>query len=101
MQQQLPPHPRRKLADSSLDDLADALGTADPGSGTHTAAMAEFTRREALAQERVVQAQEAAATAAIATAEATRRSARYMLWSVIALVVTSVLSLGWNLWEHH
>ena len=65
--------------------------------------MAEFTRREASAHERVVQAQEAVATAAIATAEATRRSARYMLWSVIVIAVASVLNLGfpaWNLWEH-
>jgi len=94
MQPQLPPHPRRKLANLTLDDLADELGIAMSGSPPHTAAMAEFTRREALAQE-------ATAAAAKETAEATRRSARYMLWSVIVLAVASVLSLGWNLWEHH
>src|ERR1700730_10524082 len=94
------PHPRRKLADLSLDDLADQLGINLPGWPPHAAAMAEFTRREALAHERVVRAQETAANAAKATAEATRRSARYMLWSVIVLALASVLSLGWNLWEH-
>jgi hypothetical protein len=94
-------HPRQKLASLSLDELADELGVPPSGSSPHTAAMAEFTRREALAQERVARAQEDAATAATATAEATRRSARYILWSVIVLAVASVLNLAWNLWEHH
>jgi len=99
MQQPLP-HPRRKLADLSLDDLADALGVADAGSAAHTAAMAEFTRRGALTQERVAQAQLAAAAATEATAEATRRNARYMLWSVVALVVSAILNFAYNLWAH-
>jgi hypothetical protein len=101
MQPQVLPHARRKLADLNLDDLADELGINPSGSAPHTAAMAEFTRREALAQERVAQAQEAAADAAKITAEATCRSARNMLWSVIVLAVASVASLAWNLWEYH
>ena len=104
MRPQILSHARRKLADLSLDDLADDLGINPPGSAPHTAAMTEFTRREALAQERVAQAQEAAADAAKVTADATCRSARNMLWSVIVLAVAWVLNLGfsvWNLWGQH
>jgi hypothetical protein len=73
-----------------LDDLADELANEPPGSSAHNAAMAEFTRRQALAEE-------AAAAAAKATAEATR----YMLWSVIVLAVASVVNLLLTYLPHH
>jgi len=92
-------NPRRKLADLNLDDLADRLGAAQSGPETHTAAMAEFTRRGALAQERVTPAQEAAATATKETAEATRQSARYIWWFVVVLAVASILNWACHLWE--
>jgi len=70
--------------------------------------MAEFTRRQTLAAQQATEAQidaayaqkeaalwaERATEAAQATAAYTRQNARYMLWSVIVLAISSVISLG-------
>lgn len=67
-----------------LDQLSGRAG--QPGSVNAHDVQLEFQRRQTLAQ------QEAAA-AMIATADATKRNARYLLWSVVILAVSSVGSL--------
>ncbi len=52
----------------SLVELASSMGNAQPGSVQHTMASAEFMRRQTIAQV---------------------RATRYMLWSVIAIAITS------------
>lgn len=58
-------------AKKSLLDLASDMGNALPGSIAHTMASAEFTRRQARAQ---------------------INATKYMLWSVVAIAITSGLN---------
>jgi hypothetical protein len=74
---------RRKLAAMSLDQVADVMAAADSGSATDQAAQAEFLRRQ-------TESQFAADKAVIETSEYTRLNARYMLWSVIVLTLSSI-----------
>jgi hypothetical protein len=92
---------RAKLADLNLDQLADTLAGPHPGTPSHGVAMAEFTRRQTLAQLESARAQQEAAEAAKLTAQFTRRTARYMLISVIATVVLFFLNLAWGFWVHY
>ena len=85
---------RETFASLSLDELADRMATGKPGSTISHTALSEFTRRQTVAQ------QEAASAQAVA-AEATRRSARYMLVSGIAVAVSFVITTALaaiNLW---
>lgn len=85
---------RQRLASMTLDQVADALADAPPESPRATAAIAEFMRRQTVAQREAADAQICAASAAEATAQHTRDNARYLLWSVIVLVVSSLATLG-------
>jgi hypothetical protein len=95
---------RQEFADLTLDELADVMaGPREGGPGTHNynSAMAEFTRRQTLAQQAAAEAQkiaataqQAAATAAEETARHTRQNARYLLASVIVLALSSIGSLA-------
>jgi len=87
------PSDREKLEVESLAAVADRMSNAEHGSRTHTVALAEFTRRQTLAQLQATQAQIDAAEAAKETAIYTRQNAKYLLWSVIVLASSSVLSL--------
>ena len=99
----------------SLDELADFTAGQQADHWTHSAGMAEFTRRQTEWQIKAAEAQiEAAAAekdaaqaatvaaavggdaaqAAIETAAATKRNAQYMLLSVIAAAVSAVASLA-------
>ena len=69
----------------SLEKLARVM--ADDSSTTRKGlAMAEVYRRQLVFQQQASEAQQTAA-------EYTKKNARYMLWSVIALAVSSALSL--------
>jgi len=98
-------HERQKLASLTLDELADKLAV-DANSLAHSIAMAEFTRRQTLAQQQAADAQIDASSAQIKsgqaitdTAEYTRKNARYMLWSVIVLAITGSLSFVAAAWQ--
>jgi hypothetical protein len=97
---------RRRLAQLTLDELADALARPEPGSNAHNWAMAEFSRRRmvaelenTIAQKDAMIAQTRAATAAEDTARFTKQNAFYMLLSVIALATSSFLNLLISLWQ--
>jgi hypothetical protein len=58
------PSDREKLEVESLAAVADRMSNAEPDSRAHTVALAEFTRRQTLAQLQATQAQIDAANAA-------------------------------------
>jgi hypothetical protein len=65
-------HPMaQKPGEMGVDDIATMMGNAGAGSQTHTQMLAELTRRQTVAQ---------------------IDAAKYMLWSVIAIAITSGLN---------
>jgi hypothetical protein len=76
---------RRELAELSLDALSDWMSDASPDSQAAQIASAEFSRRQTALQIEATQA-------AIDTAEFTRRSALYMLLSVIVVAIAALVS---------
>ena len=87
------PSEREKMESWSLGQITDYMSNAECGSNAHTRASAEILRRQTILQQEATAAQQRAADATIETAKFTHLNARYMLLSVIALVITSVLSL--------
>jgi hypothetical protein len=79
------------LEGESLEQLADRMQYGAGNAGYHPAA-AELERRKALWQHASARAEQDAAGAEQSTAEYTKRTARYMLWSVWAILATSGLS---------
>lgn len=80
---------RKSLADMSLDQLADWMSTIQPNTNNDMTARAEFLRRQTLLAQAATAATVKAADAAVETARFTRDNARYLLWSVIVLAVSS------------
>ncbi len=83
--------PREQLEGESLGQLADRMQYG-ANEGLYHPAAAELERRKALWQRDSAKAEQDAAIAAKSTAEYTERTARYMLWSVLAILLTSGLS---------
>jgi hypothetical protein len=94
--------------DMDLDELAQQMHLR-PDSITHLAAHAEFIRRQTEAQLEAAhatiiaaRAEEMAAKASIATADATKTNARYLLASVIIAALSAFASMiaafysSWN-----
>ena len=52
-------------------------------------------------QKDAAKAQIRAAIATEATAVSTSESTRWLMWSVIALVVTSIANIGATVWDHY
>jgi hypothetical protein len=73
------------MASLTLDQLADEAA-GDPKGTKYHAAMVEFARRQAEAID--------------VTAKATRNNARYMLWSVIVLVLASIANVVVTYFHH-
>jgi hypothetical protein len=97
------PSDREKLESETLGQIADRMSNAEPTSRAHTIAIAEFTRRQTVAQLEATRAQVEAARAAKETAIYTQRNAKYLLWSVIVLAVSSTFTLllaVFGLWMH-
>jgi hypothetical protein len=86
------PSEREKMESWSDDQLYDTLANSKGDSLSHSSAAAELMRRTNKLAVKVAQAQIAAATATIKTAEYTRSNARYMLYSVNAAVAAAFLS---------
>lgn len=87
------PSNREKLEEETLENLADRMQDG-PTSGRHYyPALAEVERRRTKSQLDALNSQMEAAQAQIETAEYTRLNARYMKLSVIAIAITSGLSL--------
>jgi hypothetical protein len=84
------PSDREKLEHETLSQLADRLQPGPTSTHQFNIANAELMRRQAIWQQE-------ASNAAVETAAATRRSAHYMLASVIVLAVASALTLAVNL----
>jgi hypothetical protein len=61
----------KKLQDMTLDEITGVMGDAQPGSPRHGVMSAELARRQTVAQ---------------------IGATRYMLWSVIAIAITSGLN---------
>jgi hypothetical protein len=93
---------QKELEQASLEKLIEGLQLGprpDGDNRRYYSALAELERRKFLGQMEVDEAQKNAAKAAIEAAEAakttaeyTKRNARYMLWSVVAILVTSGVS---------
>jgi hypothetical protein len=79
MSARVPETYREEFATLTLDELAERLAEHEPNTVKWQAAMAEFTRRGAVA--------------ANETADATQRNARYMLWSVVVLTIASIANV--------
>jgi hypothetical protein len=84
--------------DMDLDELAQQMHLR-PDSLAHLAAQAEFIRRQTEAQLEAAhatiiaaRAEEMAAKASIATADATKKNARYLLAAVIVAAISALAS---------
>jgi len=80
------PDTKQYLRTQPLDELAGDMGESAPDSVAWGRRQAEIIRRQTVMQQQVTDA-------AVQTAEATRRTARYAFYSVFALAVTSGLTL--------
>ena len=84
---------REQLERESLGRLADQMQEGpDLKPGQYYPAAAELERRRAAWQSGAAEAEQQAALAARSTAEYTKNTARYMRWSVWAIVATSGVS---------
>jgi hypothetical protein len=77
---------RQALAKLSLDDLADWMAGITMNSQNDQLVRAEFQRRQTVAAED--------------TAVFTQQNARYMLWSVIVLALSSIATLIVTIYHH-
>lgn len=78
---------RRQLEGKTLSEVADWMYEKHANPAAQIAGQVEFLRRQ-------TQAEQDASLAAQQTAEYTRQSARYMLWSVIALVLSALVTIA-------
>jgi hypothetical protein len=83
------------------EELAERLGTCDPGSISHTQIMSEIQRRHLFAQyeatevlKQATRAEEKAARVAEIAAQAALQNTRYMLWAAMAAAVSAAASLA-------
>ncbi len=79
-----------QMRGATLDHLSALIANSDPGSRASEAAKAELTRRDISVAQQAAQAQ-------IDSARYTRDNARWMFWSVIVLLVTSLANLAWQI----
>jgi hypothetical protein len=84
----------QQMRDATLEHLAAVAAGSDPGTRNFEAAKAELTRREIIAQQEAARAQQEAA-------RYTKQNALWMFWSVVVVAITSLLSLGWQIWRSH
>lgn len=77
---------RQALGKLSLDDLADWMAGVSMNTPNDQLARAEFLRRQTLAAED--------------TADFTRQNARYMLFSVFVLALSSIITLFLTIFHH-
>ena len=83
---------REKLEGETLRQLADRMQDGPDSNRRYYAPLAELKRRKAVWAEALAQAQQEAAHAAIETARYTKQATRYMLLSVLAVLIGSLLS---------
>jgi acetamidase/formamidase len=76
----------------SLNQLLDTIANTNETSPPNASARAELVRRETLLNERVAESQIAAAEATIETAKSTSWNAKYLLYSVWAILGTSAIT---------
>lgn len=93
-------YPRRQfsLDRMTLGQVADFQSRYDDRDRRYRAAVTEFRYREVRAAERVAEAAEKEADAAERTAAHTAKSAKYIRWSVIAIVIAALVQAGAALW---
>ena len=85
----------------SGEELAERLGTCDPGSISHTQIMSEIQRRHLFAQYEATEvlkqaalAEEKAARISEIAARAALQNTKYMLWSAMAAAASAAVSLA-------
>jgi hypothetical protein len=78
-----------QIRTNSLEELAARIASSAVGSQVSEAARAELTRREILATQKAADAQVLAADAQV-------KNARWVFWSVIAVLFTSFINLAWT-----
>ena len=90
-----------ELMNLKAEELAERLGTCEPGSTTHTQIMAEIQRRQLFAQyeanevlRRAALAEEQAAKASEVAAKAAVQNTKYMLWAAAAAAASAAISLA-------
>ena len=83
---------REKLETETLEQLADRMQDGPSTTRHYYSALAELERRKAVWQLETAEAQKVAASSAESTAQYTKKTARYMLWSVIVLAVSAVIT---------
>jgi hypothetical protein len=83
--------PREQLEGESLGQLADRMQYGAKEDLYHPA-VAELERRKALWQRDSAKAEQDAAATAKSTAEYAEKTAQYILWSVLAILLTSGFS---------
>jgi hypothetical protein len=83
----------QQMHEATLEELV-GFAARDPGSQFSEAAKAELSRPEIFAQQEAARAQQEAA-------HYTKQSARWMFWSVVVVAITSLASLGWQIWSRH
>lgn len=76
---------RDQYADKTIDEIADVLAANEPYTANAIAANAEVQRRLTISQ---IEASEAAKE----TARYSRKSAKYILWSVIFLAASTFIA---------
>jgi hypothetical protein len=96
---------QKPLSKMSLDELAAWKGDVTAGSANDQAANAEFMRRQVVLQTLAATAAQQEADAAARTAQFTSQNARYMLWSVLAILASSAIQaffafLAWKYPQH-
>jgi hypothetical protein len=77
-----------------LDHLVGVIARTESDSRSSNAAQAELTRRQIIAQQNAVKAQQDAA-------EYTRQNAKWMLLSVVVVAISSIANLAWQIWNCH
>ena len=101
----IPPDEEAKMAYEmmglSAEELAERLGTCDPGSITHTQIMSEIQRRHLFAQYEATEVlkqaalvEEKAARVSEIAAKAALQNTKYMLWSAMAAAASAAVSLA-------
>ena len=83
----------------TLEQVAAFSGDAGVGSNNDHMGQTEFLLRQTRAILETAADAKRSADATVETADATKRSATYMLWSVLVLAASSVVTLIVTLWR--
>ena len=87
------PSEREKMEGWTKRQVFDSLSNSEPGTPTHTRALAEIRRRSMEVDQASLEAQQKSADAAADAAKSSRLSARYALGAAIVAAISLVVSI--------